>query len=382
MADFIFKISPNIVLGSYTVARLGQFVREWGSRFMLVLDPVLKDFDIAAKIQNSLADHKIDFFVFDDIPSAPGSEVIKRALKLARDAHIHGVIAAGGTKAAIVARGVCALFNESHDIYEFLDGANPVSSPLPMICVPTTMRDAFLFTDRALIPDDRGRQLKLLKVQPGLCKLALFDPNLTVSLTSSQTAGLSLQILCIAVEAYLSQKSNFFSDIILEKAMELISGVAESAQQLNPACPSEILLAQSGCMASLGAGLSSVGPATLLAMVISAKFKLPRAVITSILFPYLIEEASSYKSEKLARVAAITKIADSTVPAAEAVSTFADTIRNRIALANLPARLKDLSVSIEQLALAVENAGQLDLMNGMPRSMTSDDLFELLKQAY
>ena len=31
MADFIFKISPNIMLGSYLTARLGQFVKEWGS---------------------------------------------------------------------------------------------------------------------------------------------------------------------------------------------------------------------------------------------------------------------------------------------------------------------------------------------------------------
>ena len=30
MADFIFKISPNIILGSYIATRLGQHASDWG----------------------------------------------------------------------------------------------------------------------------------------------------------------------------------------------------------------------------------------------------------------------------------------------------------------------------------------------------------------
>ena len=51
MPDFIFKISPNIILGSYTSSRLGQFVREWGTRYMLILDPVLEEFGTSSKIE-------------------------------------------------------------------------------------------------------------------------------------------------------------------------------------------------------------------------------------------------------------------------------------------------------------------------------------------
>ena len=43
MADFIFKISPNIVLGSYTANRLGQYALEYGQNFMVIMDPVLKE---------------------------------------------------------------------------------------------------------------------------------------------------------------------------------------------------------------------------------------------------------------------------------------------------------------------------------------------------
>ena len=178
MSDFIFKISPNIMLGSYLTARLGQFVKEWGTKYMLILDPDLQDFDIGDKIQNSLTERKIDFFVFNDLPVTPDSSDVERALKLAREAHVHGVIVAGDTKTANIARAVCALYNEVHDLYDYMDGAVPTSAPLPLINIPTTMRDAFLFTDKTPIIDARNRKTKVLKTQAGLCKLALFDPNI------------------------------------------------------------------------------------------------------------------------------------------------------------------------------------------------------------
>ena len=37
---------------------------------------------------------------------------------------------------------------------------------------------------------------------------------------------------------------------------------------------------------------------------------------------------------------------------------------------------------VYELALAAEDAGQLDMVNYLPRSMTSDDLFDLIKLAF
>ena len=85
MADFVFKISPNIILGSYAATRIGQFVQEWGTKFMVLMDPILHESGVAAKIKQSLTDRKVDFFVFDEIPNAPDTSVIENALKLAKE---------------------------------------------------------------------------------------------------------------------------------------------------------------------------------------------------------------------------------------------------------------------------------------------------------
>ena len=44
--------------------------------------------------------------------------------------------------------------------------------------------------------------------------------------------------------------------------------------------------------------------------------------------------------------------------------------------------VKDLGLSIDQLVPVAEDAAALDIMNYIPRSLSGDELFDLIKQAY
>ncbi len=382
MADFIFRISPNIVLGSYTTSRLGQFARDYGSKYIIIMDPILKEVGTSDKVIASLDDRKVEYFIYDSIPSGATTEAIAEAIKLAKEAHVHGVIAVGGSKALNAGRAVASLINESHEIYDYVDGAVPTAAPIPLICVPTTIRDAFMFTNQTPVIDSRSSRIKLLASQQSVCRLALIDPNLCVTLTDNQTASTSIETLCFAIEAYLSQKATFFSDMVTEKSFELLSYALDGTESLTITTPKEVMLSQGGCMASLGAASSSLGAASLLSLCINARYSISRSLVTSILLPYIIEDAATFKVDRLAKAAQFLRIAQADTPTEQAVTALTEYIRQHIASANLPARLKDLGVSIDQLALAAEDAGELDLINNLPRSMNTDDLFNLIKSAY
>ncbi|MCI1210051.1 MAG: iron-containing alcohol dehydrogenase, partial [Treponema sp.] len=120
MADFIFRISPNIILGSYTASRLGQFAQDWGTHYLVIMDPFLKEVGISKKIIQSLNDRTIDFFVFDELADGATTKNVQRALDLAKNAHIHGVIAAGGSKALNTARALCSVYNDANELYTFV----------------------------------------------------------------------------------------------------------------------------------------------------------------------------------------------------------------------------------------------------------------------
>ena len=100
----------------------------------------------------------------------------------------------------------------------------------------------------------------------------------------------------------------------------------------------------------------------------------------------MIEDISKYKSAKIVKLAKIMKCIpeneEETLGDAEICKYFVDSLRERIAKANLPTRLKDLNLTIEQLSLAVEDVKQIDFVNTLPRSMSTDDIFDFIKLAY
>mgnify|MGYP002624404156 CR=1 FL=1 len=234
MADFTFRISPNIILGSYTASRLGQFALDYGNRFMLIMDPVLRAVGLAEKITQSLTDRNVDYFVFDELSEIADTKTVAAALELARKSHIHGVIAAGGGKTMNVARAVCSLFYENQDIYDYTDGRISEKEPLPLITLATTCREPFIFTDKIPLVDSRNSQCVLFKAHNALCKIAVFDPNMSVTLTENQSESMALEALCFASEAYLSQKATFFSDMFAEKAVELLNlvGIIDAEKRM------------------------------------------------------------------------------------------------------------------------------------------------------
>lgn len=386
MADFVFKISPNVVLGTYAANRLGQHALEYGEKFIVIMDPALKESDTAGKITDALKERGIDFFVFDEIKESASSDTIQSALNLAQKAKVHGAIAIGGGKTLSFAKALCAIFFDSEKtVYDYIDeNLSPPKNALPLICLPSTPRDNFIFADRAFLKDSRSSKVKILKTQNGLCKLVVWDPNLQSSLNETQISYMTLQVLAFIVEGYISQKANFFSDMIIEKASQLFSQAVDGAEALSQTTPREILLTQAGFAASLGASSSSFGAANLLSLSINVRYKVSRSLLSAILLPHIIEDALTFKAEKLATLARILKACPADASTQDACQSLVSYVKQKSEKAAVPSDLRSVSpaLSIEQLSIAVEDAGELELVNNLQRSMTSDDLFEIIKNAY
>ena len=127
---------------------------------------------------------------------------------------------------------------------------------------------------------------------------------------------------------------------------------------------------------------SSLGIGSLLSLSIYSRYKINKSLTSSILLPFALEDAAKFKSAKLDTIAHFFRIVDKDTNGEDAAKLLVENVRQRIAQANLPTRLKDLRLSIEQLSLAVEDVSNTNIMNTLPRSMTTDDLFDFVKVAY
>ena len=127
---------------------------------------------------------------------------------------------------------------------------------------------------------------------------------------------------------------------------------------------------------------SSLGMGSLLALTIYSRYKINKSLVAAILLPYALEDVAKYKVAQLDKIAHMLRVCGDEITGEDAAKALIEYVRQKIAMANLPTRLKDLKLTIEQLSLAIEDVSQVDLVHNLPRSMTTDDLFDFIKVAF
>lgn len=381
MSNFTFKLSSNIILGNYSIAKIGSEAVQFGKKFLFVVDPLLHETGISKKIITALEERGISVLVFDGVKRYADSEIIESALSLARKVFVDAVIVSGGMGPVAIGRAVASLYNETGSIYDFIDGKPCTAEPLPFIEVPSTCREPFTFTPFSPIVDVRSRKINLLKIRNDLCKLCVFDPACYSNLAPNATIATILQGVSIAFEGYISTRSNFLSETILGKAIDLFLQ-SLSLPSGNAVESNETMIAEAACLTAIGISFSSPGLGSAIALACAGRYNISSSVVGTIILPHILTNALTSNLDKLVRIGRMlgvdTQGADPVVVAQAAI----EEIRRRLAQANLPTRLKDVNLTMDQLIAISEDAASLSLMNYIPKPMRSDDIFELLKQAY
>ena len=381
MSNFTFKLSSNIILGNYSIAKIGSEAVQFGKKFLFVVDPLLHETGISKKIITALEERGISVLVFDGVKRYADSDIIESALSLARKVFVDAVIVSGGMGPVAIGRAVASLYNETGSIYDFIDGKPCTAEPLPFIEVPSTCREPFTFTPFSPIVDVRSRKINLLKIRNDLCKLCVFDPACYSNLAPNATIATILQGVSIAFEGYISTRSNFLSETILGKAIDLFLQ-SLSLPSGNAVESNETMIAEAACLTAIGISFSSPGLGSAIALACAGRYNISSSVVGTIILPHILTNALTSNLDKLVRIGRMLGVDTQGVDPVVVAQAAIEEIRRRLAQANLPTRLKDVNLTMDQLIAISEDAASLSLMNYIPKPMRSNDIFELLKQAY
>ncbi len=381
MSDVSVKIEPKVIIGNDTVNRLASLAGEYGNRVLLVTEQALYDNRQIERVQKILDDSGLETLVFDEVPAHATAEVADVLAELARGARCDVIVAYGGLKTQSVARLAAMLVSGSSYLFDILDGKEQTDPALPLIAVPTTGREPFLFSDYFVAVDPRDRSIRFIKARQAQCKAVIIDPVLSETLSTKFAATTLFDGLCVSIEAYCSTRSNFLSDAILERAISLYGQSLDTFASQH----SLDLLEKSthaGFLGSLGASMSAPGIGTALSYAINARYPVAKSWCSTVLLPYVMEELMPARPEKMALVASLLRedVEGAGVSAAAEIAIQA--VRRRMGILEVPARLKDFSLDLDKLVSLSENARSLDFVAYSPRPVSNDDAFNLLKQAF
>lgn len=192
------------------------------SRPLLITDKMMVQLGYAARIQETLAASGLKADIFADTVPEPTVGSIGAGVDMARSGDYDSIIALGGGSPIDSAKAIGILAKLGGEMRDYKFPRNVTETGLPIIAVPTTAGTGSEVTRFTIITDEQNDE-KMLCVGIGFMPVAaLVDYSLTLSLPPRVTADTGLDALTHAIEAYVSQKANLYSDSQALAAMRLI----------------------------------------------------------------------------------------------------------------------------------------------------------------
>jgi 4-hydroxybutyrate dehydrogenase len=230
----IWSFPTKIVFGAGEIARLGQEAAALGvARVLVVADPGVEKSGLLRAPLSSLTQAGLVTSVFTGVEGNPTEQNIEDGARAYAAHGAEAVVAVGGgspmdAAKLIALRAKCSLPFEQLD--DAIDGGVhvPLDVP-PVITVPTTAgTGSEVGRSGVLTVRSTGRKTVIFSPRL-LAKVAILDPELTVSMPKGVTAATGFDALTHCVEAYLSTGDHPLADAIALGGIELVARHLERA---------------------------------------------------------------------------------------------------------------------------------------------------------
>ena len=289
MIPFEFQPRTRLVFGRGAVTRLGQLARDLGfRRTLLVADQGVVEAGHVAEAIRPLETATIETTTFHDFGVNPDSDMIDAGARFAKSLGIDSIIGVGGGSSLDCAKGINFLLTNGGRMEDYR-GYGKASTPLlPMIGVPTTAGTGSEAQSYAVISDARTHTKMACGDPSAAMRVAILDPDLTVTAPSHVTAMAGFDAIAHAVETAVTVRRNPLSDTFSHQAWRLLNDSFERVL-LHPADPEARSAMQLGAhMAGMAIEQSMLGAAHACANPLTARYNMAHGLALAILLPHVV----------------------------------------------------------------------------------------------
>ncbi|MEV6139610.1 iron-containing alcohol dehydrogenase [Nocardia sp. NPDC051990] len=373
-------------IGAGAVTELGDVVTELGvTRPMLVTDRYLTESGHTERLVKILRTAGQEPAVFDDTVPDPTTDSLRPALDAIREHAADAVIGFGGGSPMDAAKALAVLAVNGGDVASYKAPSSFSGPALPVIAVPTTAGSGSEATQFTVITDSVTDEKMLC---PGLAFLpvaAVVDFELTTSMPPRLTADTGVDALTHAIEAYVSRRSNGFSDALALAAMRTIAAHLRRAyvDGADPQAREAMMLAS--MQAGMAFSNASVALVHGMSRPIGGHFHIAHGLSNAMLLPEVTRFSVDAALDRYADCARAMRIVPESAPdvvAATALVDELDQLCNDVAVPTPRAYGIDADDWNTRLELMAEQALASGSPTNNPRTPTADEIIEIYCRIY
>ncbi len=339
---------------------------------MLVTDPGIMATGHPQRAMGLLRECGLEIFLFSDVRENPDSRLISDATEFAHHNAIDFIVALGGGSSMDCAKGVNFLMTNGGTMADYKGYGKAPQPMLPSIGIPTTAGTGSEAQSYALISEAKTQTKMACGDPKAAFRVAILDPELTVSQPPMVAAVTGIDALAHALESFVCLRRNPWSNSHAREAFRLLSSAFPlifSEPQNMDARMAMLWGAHLSGMAienaMLGAGHASANP-------ITAHYGITHGVAVSLMLPHVIRFNSEVVADLYRELSGQT----------DGANYLANEVDRLSSMASLPRRLRDVGISKSIFPILAEEAMEQWTGTFNPRPLTEDSLIQLYEAAW
>ena len=270
---------------------------------LIITDKTMVKLNIIKPLEKALTEMQIRYKIFDDTMPEPTAKSIENGVSTLKDGSFDCIIAFGGGSPIDSAKAISLLATKGGLIEDYKFPFINLENNIPIIAIPTTAGTGSEVTKFTIITNEKTDE-KMLCVGPAFMPIAaIVDYELTYSVPQRTTADTAIDSLTHAIEAFVSKKSNLFSDTQAISAMELIAPNIRRAYNNGKDQEAREKLMTGATLAGIAFSNSSVALVHGMSRPIGAFYHVPHGLSNAMLLPTVTEFSIPSAPEKYSKCA-------------------------------------------------------------------------------
>lgn len=370
-----FYLPTEIITGVGCFEQLGEVATRYGQRALLVCgSKAMRQSGVLYRSLDILAQANVTATVYDRVTGEPTLPLIEEGRKLAREQEVQVVIGLGGGSAMDTAKAIAGLYFQPGTVAEYHAG-RPLEGPgLPFLAVPTTAGTGAEVTKNAVLIDPSRGLKRSIRSDEWFAKVALVDPELTLTMPPSVTAFSGADALCQAIEPFVSLGAQPITDALAVEAIRLIGRSLVRAYKNGQDIEAREHMLYGSLLAGMALANARLGGVHGIAHPLGGHYHLPHGMLCGLLLPYVMEYNLEYAAERYARIAQLLGQEPTPFKAVEAV-------RRLLAQIGIPEHLEPLGVRRDDFPVLIEESLPSGSLKSNPRPLGAEDVRRILEMA-
>lgn len=380
----VFDHSPQtrLVFSPGAIARLGELARGLGgTRALLVTDQGLVAAGHVSRAEDSLIKAGITPLRYDRVRENPTTWDVAQCLDSARAGRVDLLIGLGGGSSMDTAKGCNFLLTNGGEMRDYWGIGKATRPMLPFIAIPTTAGTGSECQSAALIADDSTHQKMACLDLKAAARIALLDPELTVSQPAQVTAVTGVDAISHALESAVSTRRNSVSTLYSTEAFHLCLHGLEAVLASPSDVQSRGRMLLGGAFAGLAIENSMLGAAHAAANPLTAGFNVIHGAAVGLMLPSVIRfnSANPAAAAIYAGLAVRSGLAGSHTPIPMSVQLLVGALEALLSKADVPRSLSAHGIREEAFPELANDASKQWTAGFNPRSVTAADFVSLYR---